>query len=154
QLPGLPEQAAAVAVAAFRSVLRAPEAKMAMILPIILVLIFGSIFLAQDVSPPSAVRPLIAFGAMALVLVCAVQLVGNQFGYDRGGFRAYVLSPIPRRDILLGKNMAVAPIALALILVIVVALECLCPMRIDYFLMALVQGVAMFLLFCLLANGV
>jgi ABC-2 type transport system permease protein len=153
RLPWLPEQATAVAVSAFRSILRAPEAKMTLILPIILTLIFGSVFLAQNVSPPSAFRPLIAFGAMATVLLCAVQLVGNQFGYDRAGFRAYVLSPVPRREILLGKNMAVAPIAIAMIALILIALECLCPMRVDYFLMAVAQGVAMFLLFCLLANG-
>ena len=52
-----------------------------------------------------------AFGAGAMVLlVGGVQLIGNQFGYDRAGFRAYVLSPVPRREILLGKNLAVAPL--------------------------------------------
>ena len=152
QLPGVPERVAGIATAAFQSILRAPEAKMALILPIILVLVFGSIFLAQRVSPPMAVRPLMAFGAIATVLVCSIQLAGNQFGYDRAGFRAYVLSPVPRRDILLGKNLAMAPVSLTMIAVALVALECFCPMRIDYFLMTCAQAVAMFLLFCLLAN--
>jgi hypothetical protein len=33
-------------------------------------------------------------------------LLMNQFGLDRHGFRAVVLSPVPRRHILLGKNLA------------------------------------------------
>ena len=87
-------------------------------------------------------------------MICAVQLIGNQFGYDRGGFRIYVLSPIPRRDVLLGKNLAVAPFTLGLIVVALIGLECLCPLRIDHFLAAFAQGLAMYLLFCLLANAV
>jgi hypothetical protein len=153
QLPVLSEQATAVAVSAFRSIVRAPESKMALILPAILVLVFSSMFLAQHIKPPQAVRPLMAFGAIAVMLLAAAQLVGNQFGYDRGGFRAYVLSPIPRRDILLGKNVAVAPFVFGLVAAVLVVLECLCPMRIDYFVMAFVQAVSMFLLFCLLANA-
>ena len=57
---------------------------------------------SAKVEPPEAIRPLMAFAAGAMVLlVCGGQLVGNQFGYDRAGFRAYVLSPAPRREILL-----------------------------------------------------
>ena len=37
----------------------------------------------------------------------------NHFGFDRGGFRAFVLLPTPRRYILLGKNLALLPVALA-----------------------------------------
>ncbi len=154
KLPGVSDRVAAVAVAAFRSFLRAPEAKMALILPVVLVLVFGSIFTSMKSPPPVAVRPLFAFGAIATVLLAAVQLVGNQFGYDRAGFRAYVLSPIHRRDILLGKNLAVAPFIFGLIGLALVGLECVCPMRIDHFLAAFAQATAMFLLFCLLANSV
>ena len=38
------------------------------------------------------------------------QLLGNQFGFDRGGFRVYVLSPASRRDVLLGKNLSFVPL--------------------------------------------
>ncbi len=154
QLPHVPERVAAVAVAGFRSILRAPESKIALIVPVILMLVFGSVFMSLKTTPPVAVRPLLAFGMVVTVLLCAVQVVGNQFGYDRGGFRAYVLSPIPRRDILLGKNLAVAPFAFGLIAAALIGLECVCPLRVDHFLAAFAQGVAMFLLFCLLANVV
>jgi hypothetical protein len=39
-----------------------------------------------------------------------VQFFGNQFGYDRQGFRAFVLSPADRRLILFGKNLASWPV--------------------------------------------
>ncbi len=37
-------------------------------------------------------RPLCAVGAMALVLFGLMQLMANQFGFDRDGFRVFVLS--------------------------------------------------------------
>ena len=56
-------------------------------------------------------RPLVAIGGMAFVLLGVVQMMANQFGFDRDGFRVFVLSAAPRRDILLGKNLAFAPLA-------------------------------------------
>jgi hypothetical protein len=38
------------------------------------------------------------------------QLMFNLFGFDRGGFRQLVLLPTPRRQILLGKNLAFLPV--------------------------------------------
>jgi hypothetical protein len=85
-------------------------------------------------------------------LLSTIQIVGNQFGFDRGGFRVYVLCPAARRDILLGKNLAFAPLVLTLGLALAAALQVLYPMRMDYFLALIPQFVAMFLVFCLLAN--
>ena len=47
--------------------------------------------------------------AMVFVLFGVVQLMANQFGFDRDGFRVYVLSAARRRDILMGKNLSFAP---------------------------------------------
>lgn len=40
------------------------------------------------------------------VFLITSALSANLFGYEAGGMRAYVLAPIPRRTILLGKNLA------------------------------------------------
>lgn len=152
QLPGLSEHASAIALGSFRSLTRAPEAKMMLLTPILMVVIFGSMFLAQRTDPPEAARPLMALGAMAMILFGMIQLIGNQFGFDRGGFRVFVLCPALRRDILLGKNLAVAPLALGLGALAAIVLEAVYPMRIDRFLAVLLQLVSMYLLFCLLAN--
>src|SRR5437588_9529285 len=86
-IPGLSEQAAAIALSSFRSLLRAPEAKMMLLTPVIVLIVCCSMFLGKRVDPPEMVRPLMAFGATATVLLGMVQLLGNQFGFDRSGFR-------------------------------------------------------------------
>jgi ABC-2 type transport system permease protein len=152
RLPWLSEQASAVALGGLRSLTRAPEAKMILLSPILLVIIFGGLFLTHSFEPPAMVRPLAAFGGVSMILLTMIQLVGNQFGFDRGGFRVYVLSAAPRREVLLGKNAAAAPLALGLSAVILVLLQTAFPMRVDYFLAAIPQALTMYLLFCLLAN--
>jgi hypothetical protein len=152
RLPWLSEQAAAVALAGFRSLTRAPEAKMLLLSPLILVVVFGVVFLRNPVDVPQAVRPLAAFAAISMVLLSLVQIAGNQFGFDRGGFRVLVLAPARRNDVLLGKNLALAPLALALCAFPVVLVQAVVPLRLDHFLATLAQMVSMYLLFCLLAN--
>jgi hypothetical protein len=152
RLPWLSEQAAVIALAGFRSLLRAPEAKMLLLTPLLLLVIFGSMFWARNAEMPVAVRPLVALGAMAMILFSLMQLIGNQFGFDRGGFRVFVLCPAPRADVLLGKNLALAPVALGLGGMAAVAVEAVYPMRFDHLLALLPQFVTMYLLFCMLAN--
>ncbi len=153
RLPGLSEQAASVALSGFRALLRAPEAKMMLLSPVLLLVIFGGMMLSGSAPIPGPVRPLLALGAMATVLLTMVQFIGNQFGFDRHGFRVFVLCGAPRRDILLGKNLAVAPLALGLGLLVDVLLMAFFPMRLDHFLAFIPQAITMYLLFCLAANA-
>jgi hypothetical protein len=152
RLPGLSEHAAVIALGGFRSLVRSPEGKMMLLTPVILVVVFGSMVLTQAAQPEEGTRPLMAFGGMALILVTMVQLIGNQFGFDRNGFRVFVLCPAPRREVLLGKNLAMAPLALGMGLATALFLEIISPMRWDYFLALLPQFLSMFLVFCMLAN--
>jgi ABC-2 type transport system permease protein len=151
-LPWLSEETAAIALGGFRSLWRAPESKMLLLTPLIMVLIFGGIFMRHSMDLPIAVRPLLPFAAMGMILLTMVQLVGNQFGFDRGGFRVFVLCPARRRDILLGKNLAVVPFAFTMGAAALILLQIVYPMPIDYFLAIVPQFISMYLLFCLLAN--
>lgn len=153
RIPWVSEQASAVAFAGFRSVTRAPEAKMALLAPFIMALVFGGILLTSQAVPPPGLRPLIAIGAASVMLLSAIQLTGNQFGYDRGGFRAFVLSPVPRREILLGKNLAVTPLAVGLGIILAIVVGCVFPMRPDHYPAAFAQIISAYLIFCLLANA-
>jgi hypothetical protein len=152
RIPGLPEGTAAVATAGFRSLVRAPEAKMMLLTPLLFVFVFGSVVLSGTVAPPDPLRPVIAFGGGLLVLLMGLQLLGNQFGYDRGGFRAFVLSPVPRHEVLLGKNLSAAPLILALAVLAMILVEVFYPMRFDRFLAAVAQFGSAGLLFALVAN--
>jgi ABC-2 type transport system permease protein len=151
-LPWVSEQATAVALGGLQSLLRAPETKMMLVTPVILVIVFGGIFLAQQIQLPEPVRPLIAFGATSTILLTLIGLLGNQFGFDRGGFRVFVLSPAPRRDIVFGKNLAIAPLAFGLIAIAILAVQVLQPMRLDHFVAMAPQVLSMFLVLCFLAN--
>jgi hypothetical protein len=110
RLPLVPEAAAAVALASFRSMLRAPEVKMAWGTSFVVTLVAGmSIFVRAAPDVPAAMKPLFATGAMTFSIFLLVQFLANQFGFDRHGFRALVLAPVDRRWVLLGKNLACLP---------------------------------------------
>jgi MFS family permease len=112
-IPFVPEQSAALALATFRSLLRAPEVKMAWASSFISVVVLGTMLFLR--SPPhlsDATKPFVATGAIAFSLFLLVQFFVNQFGFDRDGFRALILSPAERKFILLGKNLAALPIAM------------------------------------------
>jgi hypothetical protein len=151
-LPALSEQASVVALGAFRSLMRAPEAKMMLLTPVIMVVVFGSMFVSRSVDLPEMTRPLVVFGGMSVILLSMGQLIGNQFGLDRSGFRVYVLSAAPRRDILLGKNLAMAPMVMGLGLFVLILVEIAQPLRLEHLLAAFPQMVGMYFLFCLVAN--
>ena len=153
RLPWVNENVSAVATAGFRSLTRAPEAKMAFLAPAIMVVVFGGLVASGGGDPPPEFRPLIVFAAGGMImLIAGLQLLANMFGYDRAGFRAYVLSPLPRRDILLGKNLAVAPLVLGLGLIGYVVVGAVFPMRVDHYPAVLAQILSAFLVLCMLSN--
>jgi hypothetical protein len=109
---GVPEQAAALALATLRSLTRAPEVKMSLGMPLVMAVVFGLVFFGRTgPNLPEAAKPFIATSVIGFVSFFLFQFYGNQFGYDRDGFRALVLTPVDRRLILLGKNLATAPLA-------------------------------------------
>jgi ABC-2 type transport system permease protein len=151
-LPGVSEPVSAIALAGLRALIRSPEAKMMLLTPLIMVPIFGSgVFRARH-NMPELMRPLVGIGAMGVVLLGMIQLMGNQFGFDRDGFRVFVLCAASRRDILLGKNLAFAPVALGMAAILLAVVQGVCPMRLDHFVAMFPQYVSMFLLFCLVTN--
>ena len=126
---------------------------MLLLSPIILVAVFGMLLAsnpALDELQPFA--PFMAFGAISLGLVSIAQLTQNQFGLDRDGFRFFVLSPIQRRRILIGKNLATAPMGVGIGLAVLVGLQFFVPLGLDRFCGALFQLCSAYLLCCLVGN--
>jgi ABC-2 type transport system permease protein len=152
KFPRVSEYASVTAAASFRSLMRAPEAKMMLLSPVIMLFVFGGMFLFQPGDPPELMKPLMAAGGHAFMLFMLVGVMGNQFGFDRSAFRVFVLSPAPRRDILLGKNMATAPLGIGFMFISAMTIQMLRPMRVDHYLAVLLQMVPMFLLFSLVGN--
>jgi hypothetical protein len=151
-LIGCSEPVAAVALANLRALLRAPETKLLVLTPLILLVMFGVGLFGNLRSIPDAVRPLLAIGGISMTLMCFVQLQCNQFGFDRNGFRVYVLVPGNRQFILAGKNLSTAPLALGMCLVTLMVLQWMHPQEISQLIASGLQAVLVFLLFCLVGN--
>jgi ABC-2 type transport system permease protein len=153
-LPWVPDQAAATGLATLRSLLRAPEVKMMLLTPLIL----GGVIMASRLAGrggtpvPPAFRPMIALGIVVTVVVSLSQLFQNQFGFDRSAFRIFVLSPAPRRQILLGKNLALAPIVAGAGAIFLGILEFVLPLRPTDLLATLVELLTAYLIVCLVGN--
>src|SRR5713226_51733 len=110
--------------------------------PVIMVLIFGGMVLRNRSNLPDTFRPLVAFGAMAIVLLANQGIMGNQFGFDRNGFRVFVLSPARRKDLLLGKNLLMAPLILGRGAILAILIQVLTPMRLEHLLAVVPQYVS------------
>jgi ABC-2 type transport system permease protein len=152
RLPWLSEPVSAVALGGLRSLVRSPEAKMMLLTPLIMCVVFGSAMFGGRMNVAVSIRPLIGIGAIGVVLLGLVQMMFNQFGFDRDGFRVYVLSAASRRDILLGKNLAFAALGFVAVAVLLVIAQVVLPMRPDHLLAMVPQFVSMNLLFCLVMN--
>ncbi len=111
RLPGVPDEASAVALASFRSMLRAPEIKLAWAMSLAVPFIVGaSIVFRARVHLSDSAKPFLLPAVIAFSLFTLVQFLSNQFGFDREGFQTIVLSPVNRRALVLGKNLAAFPI--------------------------------------------
>jgi ABC-2 type transport system permease protein len=153
QLPGVPEEAAASAMAFFRCLMRAPEVKMVLATNFIMLLIFGTmIFIRHSSNISDNFRPFIATGAVVFMFLSLSQLMFNLFGFDRAGFRQLVLLPTPRRQILLGKNLAFLPVTAATGAIFLLVVKIAMGISVAIVIAAVLQLLAAFLLLSMAGN--
>ena len=115
RIPILPEESCAVALAEFRSMLRAPEIKIMFGMLVLILMIFVESRSAMGSTKMLEAMQLFRIpSALIFMAILLIPLVGNQFGFDRDGFRCLVLSPVERRWILFGKNLAFAPFLISI----------------------------------------
>jgi hypothetical protein len=153
RLPWLPDDTAALALATFRSLTRAPELKLALIAPVIMGVVISSMWLARSHHPPGgALSAFLATAAIATVSFSLAPTMANVFGLDRNGFRALVLLPTRRHHILLAKNLAFFPFVGGAACVLILLAKFLGRTSWLAVLVGLVQLPAAFLLFSLLYN--
>jgi len=153
QLPGVPEEATASALAFFRCLTRAPEVKMMLATNFIMLLIFGTmIFVKRSVNISDNFRPFIATGAVVFMFLSLSQLMYNLFGFDRAGFRQLVLLPVPRKQILLGKNLAFLPVAAGIGVIFLLLVKIAMGVSLVIVIAAGLQMLAAFLLLSMVGN--
>lgn len=104
--PWLDDILSAIVAQTWLSIWRAPEMKLQLmgpfIQPIILLFVMG--YWKSSANP--FLDTFLALGIAGFCLYTSSGFLGNLFGFDRSGFRAWVLSPIPRHQILNGRNIA------------------------------------------------
>ncbi|MEZ6094027.1 MAG: hypothetical protein R3C03_07275 [Pirellulaceae bacterium] len=153
EFPGLNERQSIVALGTLRALARAPEAKIAIVFPaIILAVLTGTSvigsgsFLSQDFQ---AIKIL---GVGFFVMIGATQMIQNQFGFDRDGFRYYLLAPLEPRDLLIGKNAALLPLAVGLSFSAVIVSQLFAPLKVTHFIATFFQMGTGFMVASLVGN--
>jgi ABC-2 type transport system permease protein len=155
RLPGISEDAAAMALASLQSLRRATEVKAALAYNVVMILVFaGSAMLSHSRHASLRMQFFYATGIALLPFLGMTYLMANQFGFDRSGFRTLVLSPMPRSQILLGKNLAMLPVGLILGLVYLALAAVGLRLRGIVVLAATVQLFAAFFLTCIPGNAI
>jgi hypothetical protein len=127
-LPLLPSDLSAVVEKEFRYAVRNAQMRMLAIMPLILIVIrlLNSQRMERTGPGPSANEfltygsGLIATGGVLYVFLVLSGLSCNAFAFEEGGMRTLILSPVDRRKILLGKNIAMTLIAFAFAVVLLV----------------------------------
>ncbi|MCF7973795.1 MAG: hypothetical protein K9N55_08275 [Phycisphaerae bacterium] len=152
-IPGLSQETAVLALASFRSMARAPEIKMQLATQNLMLLFFGAMALVKNShSIPEAAMPFLPIGAVIFTFFSLSQLMFNQFGFDRNGFRSYLLWPASRHHILLGKNLSFLPIALMIDVTLLVIITLSKKLPLTFAACGLVQVMTAFLLISMVAN--
>lgn len=151
-LPWVSNQSAALALATFRSMVRAPETKMGLIMPFVMVLIFGSMLLRRTEPKWTMLEPFVPTGLAFLILFGMLQIALNQFGSDRDGFRALILLPAKRKRLLLAKNLALLGLSLGIQLVMALVLACFQRFAASWIAAGVFQFLTGFLLLSMIGN--
>lgn len=104
--PWLDDVSSAIVAQTWLSIWRAPEMKLQLMGPFIqpIILLFVMSYWKSSANP--FLDTFLALGIAGFCLYTSSGFLGNLFGFDRSGFRAWILSPIPRHRILNGRNLA------------------------------------------------
>ncbi len=153
RLPVVGERTAGIAFASLRSLLRGPETKTLLLSPVLILGIMAFLLVTSpNLDRMRDFAAMMSLGAVTMGLLSINQLLQNQFGLDRDGFRAYVLCPVPRHVILQGKNLGTAPLGVGIGLIALTGLQFLVPLDVSHFLGACLQLLSAYLLLCLVGN--
>ncbi len=151
--PWLTEPQSAVASGTFRNLARAMEVKVAMFWPALVLVILGGTGSVDNWFTQSGwLSSLVALGFVSFTAMGATQLIQNQFGFDRDGIRSFLLLPIEPKDVLIGKNFAIFPAAIALGLTALLLLQLIRPLWLSHLLATAIQLQTSLLIFCLVGN--
>lgn len=153
RMPFVPAQASVLALAFFRTLWRAPEARIMLIMPLLMTLLFGGIIMRKPTTDLSLfLEPFLPAALTVMLLFGLIQMAMNHFGLDRSGFRALMLIPVARWEVLLAKNLSLFGLGLALNLGLLLLLVMVRGLSWDIVLGGLFQFMTGFLMLSMMGN--
>ena len=127
QLPFVSAELSAIVEKELRYSMRNAQVRMMALMPLILIVIRAVNSRRWGTTTPPAPDDFLTYGSGLLatggVLYVFLILAGlscNQFAFEEGGMRTFILSPVDRRKILLGKNIALTVLAVIFSIVLLV----------------------------------
>jgi hypothetical protein len=128
QLPLLPADLSAVVEKELRYAARNAQVRMMAVMPLILIALrlFNSSRMGDIRSSSHAgqfmayLSGLMASGGVLYVFLILGGISANQFAFEEGGMRSYILAPVDRRKILIGKNIAATVVAVVFALALLI----------------------------------
>lgn len=155
KLPLTSIHASAVALAGMASLRRAPEVFAAIVPAIAAIFLGGPYLIGMDgYDIPVLVRGWLPMIAVFITLIGFPAFLFSTYSYDRDGFRAFVLSPLHRKEILHGKNLAIGIPTVICGWLTLLILQIFVPQNIFWFLGSLVQIPTSYLLLCLVGHSI
>lgn len=153
KLPLFSTETSVIALATIKNLLRSPEVFAALV-PLGVLTFFGSPYLFQfpGYNIPLMVRPWVPAVVLAITMLGFPAFLFSTFSFDRDGFRLFLLSPVPRKDILLGKNIGIGILTMLAGLVPLLVCQACLPDRVPVLLGSIVQIPASFLPLCIIGN--
>ena len=127
QVPFLPPDLSAIVEKELRYALRNAQVRMMTLMPLIIIVIrlvnrnrFGTVRSGVSSGFLTYGSGLLLIGGLIYVFLILAGLSSNLFAFEEGGMRTFILSPIDRRKILLGKNLVLTFIALVFATVLLI----------------------------------
>ena len=121
EFPGLSGELAAIVEKELRYVLRNAQARLMVLMPLILIVlrVVNTNRLSSEMPEPGSfgseimnyAEGMIATAGVLYVFLILTGISCNLFAFEEGGMRTLILSPVARAKILLGKNIAVTVMA-------------------------------------------
>lgn len=135
-----------IARSTWRAWMRSPHGKvLPFFLPLFMAMLPGFTAAAFPGLLAAEHRVLTAVGLLGLSNISAVALACNVFGVDGGGFRLFVVAPVSRRAVLIGKYLAGLPVFVLAGGAVLVCLQLLAPLESWHLVGVCLQGGVLFL---------
>jgi hypothetical protein len=147
------DDTAACAWTNFAALVRHPQARMGLIMPVIFgIIFFGAIMVHMTRMESPVLRTVATVLLPAMSIMGSIVWLSNAFGADGDGFRSWMLLPTARHKYVLGKNLAVYPLVIAQSLLLLILAGVLLRPGPVLLAVALVQVTQLFLTSCILGN--